>query len=61
LLADALSGLSTFTSADCFRNRDAYGVNNRKQKKRANEYTGRETVLIDAVGAKQEVDRPNQP
>jgi len=50
--------VSTFASADCFRNHDAYRINHHKQKKRADEYTGREKVLIDAVGAKQKVNRP---
>jgi hypothetical protein len=50
-----------FNTADCFRNHDAYGINHHKQKKRAAEYTSREKVLIDAVGAKQEADRLNQP
>jgi hypothetical protein len=36
--------LSAFTSADCFRDRDAYGINHHKQKKRADEYTSSEKV-----------------
>jgi len=53
--------VSAFTSADCFRDHDAYGINRDKQKDRADEYTGREEVLIDALGAKQKVNRVNQP
>jgi hypothetical protein len=54
--ADGLS-LLAFSSADCLCYQDAYGINHHKQKKRA--YTSSEQVLIDAVGAKQEVNRVN--
>jgi hypothetical protein len=52
--------VSGSASAGCAGDHDAYGINHHKQKKRADEYTGRKKVLIDAVGAKQKVDRVNQ-
>jgi len=54
------AAVSAFTGTDCFCDRDAYGINHHKQEKRADEYKGREKILIDAVGAKQKVGRVSQ-